>query len=109
MISNRLFPLSIVPENIEVTFKEESKEEVVHCDNKENDSVVFQVAFQTKVQDDSWLWRFRFGHLNFGGLKPLYTNNMVKGFPLIEKLERVCEGFYFGKQHRENFPAGKSY
>jgi hypothetical protein len=34
---------------------------------------------------------------------------MVKGFPLIEKLERICEGCIFGKQHRESFPGGKSY
>jgi hypothetical protein len=34
---------------------------------------------------------------------------MVKGFPLIEKRERICEGFIFGKQHKESFPLGKSY
>ena len=80
-----MFPLKIVLENTKATFKEESKEEVVYCDKKENDSTDFQVAFQTEVQDDSWLWHFRFGHLNFGGLKLLHTKNMVKGFPLIDK------------------------
>jgi len=34
---------------------------------------------------------------------------MVKGFPLIEKTERICEGCIFGKQHRESFPIGNSY
>ena len=34
---------------------------------------------------------------------------MVKGFPLIEKRERICEGFIFGKQQKESFPLGKSY
>jgi hypothetical protein len=34
---------------------------------------------------------------------------MVKGFPLIEKTERICEGCIFGKKHRESFPFGKSY
>ena len=34
---------------------------------------------------------------------------MVKGFPLIEKRERICEGFIFGKQRKESFPLGKSY
>jgi len=33
---------------------------------------------------------------------------MVKGLPLIEKIERVCEGCIFGKQHRKSFPIGKS-
>ena len=65
MTSNRLFPLKIVLDNTESTFKEESKEEVVHCDKKENGSADFQVAFQTEVQDDSWLWHFKFGNMNF--------------------------------------------
>ena len=47
--------------------------------------------------------------MNLCGLKLLHTNNMVKGFPLIEKTERVCEGFIFGRKHRENFLVRKSY
>ena len=42
-------------------------------------------------------------------MKILHTNNMAKGLPLIDKPERVCEGYIFGKQHRENFPVRKSY
>ena len=34
MTSNHLFPLRIVPDNTRVSFKEESKEEFVHCDKK---------------------------------------------------------------------------
>ena len=33
---------------------------------------------------------------------------MVRGLPLIEKPESICEGCILGKQHRETFPAGKS-
>ena len=33
---------------------------------------------------------------------------MVKGLPLIEKPSSLCEGYILGKQHRENFPSGKS-
>ena len=39
----------------------------------------------------------------------MHIKNMVKGFPLIEKPERVCEGCIFGKQHIKNFLARKSY
>ena len=65
-------------ENTRDACKEESKEEVVYCNKKENGSADLQAAFQTEVQDDSWLWHFRFGHLNFGGLELLHTKNMVK-------------------------------
>ena len=41
MTSNLLFPLRIVPDNTEATFKAESKEEFVYCDKKEKDGVNF--------------------------------------------------------------------
>ena len=52
MTSNRLFPLRIILDmkgktNTGVGFKAESKEMVEHFDKKENDSIYFQVAFQT--------------------------------------------------------------
>ena len=55
------------------------------------------VAFQ--------IWTLEF----LGRLKLLHTKNMVKGFPLIDRPERVCEGCIFGKQHRETFPVRTSY
>jgi hypothetical protein len=135
MTSNRMFPLTLKPTmkrkttqvvyeekyvHSDTAFKEESEEVSVccskeekgsaHSSKKEEDSgTELQETFQSEVQDDSWLWHFRFGHLNFGGLKLLHTKDMVKGFPLIEKPERICEGCIFGKQHRESFPVGKSY
>ena len=42
-------------------------------------------------------------------MKLLHTKNMVKWFPLIDRIERVCEGCIVGKQHRKNFPVEKSY
>ena len=47
--------------------------------------------------------------MNFGGMNLLHMNNVVKGLPLIEKPERICEGCIFGKQHTETFLVGKSY
>ena len=96
MTSNHLFPLRIIPDmkgktNTRAAFKVEIKETVDPLNKKVNDSADFQAEFQTEAQDESWLWHFRFGHLNFGGMKLLHTKNMVKGLPLIDGLERVCE------------------
>jgi hypothetical protein len=87
-----------------------SNEENSLCSTKkrENDAEI-NATFQSERRDDSWLWNFRFGHLNFGGLKVLHTKDMVKGLPLIQKLERICEGCIFDKHYRESFPVGKSY
>ena len=95
--------------NTRAALKAESEEVDKHFDKKENDSIDFQVAFQTEVQDESQLWHFIFGHLNFGGMNLLHRRNMVKGLPLIDRPERVCEGCIFGKQHRKTFLVGKSY
>ena len=96
-------------ENTGAAFKAESEETVELLNKRENGSANLQAALQTEVKDESWLWNFKFGHLNFGGLKLLHTKNMVKVLPLIDILERVCEGCIFGKQHRETFPVRKSY
>nr|GEZ00134.1 retrovirus-related Pol polyprotein from transposon TNT 1-94 [Tanacetum cinerariifolium] len=36
------------------------------------------------LEDHSWLWHMRYGHLNFGDLKLLSSNGMVKGLDHID-------------------------
>ena len=50
-----------------------------------------QVNFQVEAEDENWIWHLRFGHLNFGGLNLLHRKGMVKGLPLLEKLDSICE------------------
>lgn len=68
--------------------------------NKEEITAVTQEAFQSEPKDENWLSHLRFGHLNFGGLNLLSRKGMVRGLPLIEKLDSLCEGCILGKQHR---------
>eukprot|EP00253_Pinus_taeda_P025594 PITA_25594 len=60
--------------------------------NKNEIAAVTQEAFQSVPKDENWLWHLRFGHLNFGGLNLLSRKGMVKGLPLIEKSDSLCEG-----------------
>ena len=77
MSQNRLFPLKI--------------ENVHSCSIAE-------------VKNPSWLWHFRYGHLNFCGLKILQRNSMVMGLPEIVVPSQVCEECVVGKQHHSQFP-----
>ena len=72
-------------------------------------TLIIVMKYQLDIISYRKINNFRFGHLNFGGLKLLHTKDKIKGFPLIEKIERICEGCIFGKKHRESFPVGKSY
>eukprot|EP00253_Pinus_taeda_P025753 PITA_25753 len=92
MTRNRMFPLRIRAD----------------LKNKEVIATVTQEAFQIVPKDENWLWHLRFGHLNFGGLNLLSRKGMVRGLPLIEKPDSLCEGCILGKQHKESFPSGKS-
>eukprot|EP00253_Pinus_taeda_P027098 PITA_27098 len=82
MTSNRMFPLKL------------------RADLKEGRTIaaVTQEVFQEQVKDENWLWHLRFGHLNFGGLNLLHIKGMVKGLPLIEKPDSLCEGCILGKK-----------
>lgn len=82
MSSNRLFPLKI--------------QDVETC-------------LIARIKDPSWLWHFRYGHLNFGGLKTLQNRNMVTGLPQINIPAEVCEECIVSKQPRSQFPKGQSW
>ena len=65
-------------------------------------------SFSAIVMDTNWLWHFRFGHLNFNGLRLLAKKEMVTGLPLLGDFNQLCEGCILGKMHRDSFPMGKS-
>ena len=56
------------------------------------------------MNDESWLWHKRYGHLNFQSLKSLHQMNMVYGLSIIQDKKKIYEGCALRKQHREAFP-----
>ena len=56
-----------------------------------------------EVKNLSWLWHFRYGPLNFGGLKILQRKSMVMGLYEIVVSSQVCEECVVGKQRRFSF------
>jgi hypothetical protein len=114
MTSNKMFPLTLKPskkKNTTLFFGKEKDvqsntaftvESVCSIRKGENNAKI-KASFQSEIHDDSWLWNFRFGFLNFGGMKLLDTKDMVKGFPFIEKPERICEGCIFESNTENHF------
>jgi hypothetical protein len=63
------------------------------------------ICLLAQVENQSWLWHGRYGHLNFKALGDLSAKEMVLGMPIIRKgVEQICDGCVLGKQHRVPFP-----
>ncbi|KAL4312227.1 hypothetical protein GQ457_01G011000 [Hibiscus cannabinus] len=60
-------------------------------------------ALAASLEDDSWLWHHRYGHLNFKSLSLLSNQNLVDGLPMIRRIDAVCESCVVGKQHSDPF------
>ena len=61
-------------------------------------------CLKANVQDESWCWHMRFGHLNFEVLKSMGDNNMVDGIPSINHQNQLCEACLLRKHARRSFP-----
>ncbi|KAI5342159.1 hypothetical protein L3X38_010034 [Prunus dulcis] len=67
------------------------------------------VAMKATVEDSTWCWHKRFGHLNMQRLRLLQQQEMVYGLPEIGSAERICQGCAMGKAHRESFGKEKTW
>ncbi|KAI3451258.1 hypothetical protein Pfo_007923 [Paulownia fortunei] len=67
-----------------------------------------QTCFSAKLKDIAWVWHYRYGHLNCGGLRTLQQKNMVAGLPSFTSPSNICEECVVSKQHRDPFPKGKA-
>jgi hypothetical protein len=62
------------------------------------------VCLLATVNDESWLWHGRIGHVNFHSIRMLVEKEMAGGLPLIELLDQVCHSCLVAKQTRKSFP-----
>ncbi|OAE22678.1 hypothetical protein AXG93_2675s1110 [Marchantia polymorpha subsp. ruderalis] len=75
--------------------------------------VVLQVAqpvcLSIRHGDRAWRWHERLGYQNFGALKTMARTWLVRGLPLIEHVEQVCDACLASKQRRAPFPQVAKY
>ncbi|CAL2226910.1 unnamed protein product [Prunus armeniaca] len=65
------------------------------------------MANKLTVEESSWLWHKRYGHLNYTSLMLLQDKEMVQGLPRLQVTKHVCSGCATGKGHREPFDKEK--
>lgn len=63
----------------------------------------------TKMEEESWLWHCRLGHVNFNAMSIMKENDMVVGLPRLLQPTEVCKGCLMAKQTRTPFPSQSSY
>ena len=65
-------------------------------------------CLQAVIEDESYLWHCRFGHVSFKGLRTLQSKRMVNGLPSglpsPTACAQVCTTCLIGEQHRESIP-----
>ncbi|RDY04651.1 hypothetical protein CR513_11615, partial [Mucuna pruriens] len=61
-------------------------------------------CLKASIKDEVWCWHMRFEHLNFGALKALGDEKMVKGMFHINHPNQLCEACLLGKHARRCFP-----
>ena len=66
--------------------------------------IVEPVCLLANVNDESWLWHGRLGHINFQSIRMLVEKEMAGGLPLIEHPDQVCHSCLAAKQTRKSFP-----
>ncbi|CAL8993818.1 unnamed protein product, partial [Prunus brigantina] len=67
------------------------------------------VAMKATIEESTWCWHRRFGHLNMQSLKLLQQQGLVYGLPEIGKADRICQDCAIGKSHREAFSKEKTW
>lgn len=65
--------------------------------------VEMKCLYATVNKEDSWLWTYRFGHLNFRSLNHLVDKEMILGVPNLDTPYKVCDTCLIGKQPWDAF------
>ncbi|KAI5317616.1 hypothetical protein L3X38_037323 [Prunus dulcis] len=65
------------------------------------------MANKVTVEESSWLWHKRYGHLNYTSLMLLQDKEIVQVLPRLQVTKHVCSCCATGKGHREPFDKEK--
>lgn len=66
-------------------------------------------CFMSKLEEESWRWHSRLGHVNFQAMTLMSSKHMVHGIPELGQPKGVCSGCLMAKQTRRSFPSQTSF
>ncbi|KAJ9554040.1 hypothetical protein OSB04_018085 [Centaurea solstitialis] len=64
-------------------------------------------CLQANIDEESWLWHARLGHIGFGAVNLMHK--LAKGVPVINHQDQICESCMVGKQTKRSFPKKATY
>lgn len=67
------------------------------------------LCLNMRLEDQTWKWHARLGHISFRTLKTMSQNKMVRGLPQINDEAKICESCLVGKQTRQGFPKATTF
>ncbi|XP_076943581.1 uncharacterized protein LOC143613864 [Bidens hawaiensis] len=67
------------------------------------------VCLLSRIEETSWLWHARLGHLNFESIKLMARRDMVEGMRDVTNENKLCEPCLVGKQMRQSFPNSAAF
>jgi transposase InsO family protein len=62
------------------------------------------VCYAAHAKEDAWLWHARYGHVNFDALRRMVRDELVRGMPLLNQVDQLCDACLVGKHRRTSFP-----
>lgn len=66
--------------------------------------IVKPVCLAARGKENTWCWHARLSHINMVALRRMALEEMVRGLPAIEEVDKLCESCIAGKQRRTSFP-----
>ncbi|KAI3716013.1 hypothetical protein L6452_23046 [Arctium lappa] len=67
------------------------------------------ICLHTRIEDDTWRWHARLGHISFKTIKAMSQQEMVYGLPKIREEKKLCESCLVRKQTRQIFPKASMF
>ena len=62
------------------------------------------VCLNRRVEDDTWKWHAKLGHVSFKTIKMMFQQGMVHVLPEVKEEKKLFESCMVGKQTRQAFP-----